>query len=84
MTEIFARDLPDPVASTAFHGRSHKQMSMNAAHIVKCVNTHDELITALNGALAAIRLGKDVDQEAALRYGIEVLIKASSPDGGKE
>lgn len=50
----------------------------NAAHIVKCVNMHDELVCALNGTLAALRLGPHVDVQAAIDYGTVVLLNAKA------
>lgn len=55
----------------------------NARHIVKCVNMHEELLTALNGALVALKYGANVDQQAAMDYGLEVFARAKE-EGGAE
>lgn len=49
----------------------------NAAHIVKCVNNHDDLVEALNDALDLLgnEFGHDYEYHAKLR---EVLAKAKA------
>jgi hypothetical protein len=68
-----------PIADVLLFGEpADERAKANAALIVKCVNMHDELVTALNGALVALKLGAYVDQQSAIDYGMEVLAKAEA------
>lgn len=58
--------------------RSKEESEANAAHIVKAVNMHESLVTALNGLLVANLLGGHVDQNAAIQFAKETLAKATA------
>lgn len=44
--------------------------------IVRAANFHDELILALEGCLVALHLGFHVDKQAAMEYGLDILLRA--------
>jgi hypothetical protein len=51
-----------------------------ATLIVKCVNFHDYLLLALSDAVMALQLGNQVNVQAAISQGLEMLIKAKKAD----
>jgi hypothetical protein len=51
-----------------------------AAFIVKCVNFHDPLLLALSDAVMALQLGSQVNVQAAISQGLDILVKAKKAE----
>lgn len=57
----------NPVASPP-DGDANDQWRANAAHIIKCVNGHEALVTALRDALTHVEVSLDPDRAEALTH----------------
>jgi hypothetical protein len=64
---IYARDGLDIIAQCDSANESTRaEENANAAHIVRCVNAHDALIAALEGAIIAMERMNDASDEGGL------------------